>query len=184
MKAKVNKVNIRIIQDDLLVAPVSAIVLVTDPNLSLSPELAARAGTAVVEACQESGWCAVGSAAITTAGKLPFDKLIHAVAPRWGEGNERGKLLSLTYKCLRLAEDHHLKSVAFPALSTGTLGYPLESSARIMLEEIVDFTFEDLRSLRTIVICLDNALAVDAFNTEFARLIDMMQSKGTGEVKA
>jgi O-acetyl-ADP-ribose deacetylase (regulator of RNase III) len=182
MKAKVNKVNIRIMQDDLFASSVNGVVRVTDPNLTLSPEFAARAGSAVVEACQEIGWCAVGSAAITTAGKLPFDMLIHAVAPRWGEGNERGKLANLTLKCLRLAEDNELKSVALPALSTGTLGYPLESCARIMLEEIIDFTFEDLRHLRTIIIRLDNALAHDVFNAELARLLDTLQANG--KVKA
>jgi O-acetyl-ADP-ribose deacetylase (regulator of RNase III) len=183
MKAKVNKVNIRIIQENLLAAPVSGIVLATDPNLSLSADVTARAGPEVVEACQEIGWCAVGSAAITTAGRLPFEKLIHAVAPRWGEGSERGKLANLTLKCLRLAEDHQLKSVAFPALSTGAMGYPMESCARILLEEIIDFTFEDLRHLRTIMVCLDNALALDVFNAEFARLLRVLQTNGNGKVK-
>jgi O-acetyl-ADP-ribose deacetylase (regulator of RNase III) len=182
MKAKVNKVNIRIIQDDLLAAPVNGVVRVTDPNLTLSSGIAARAGSTVIEACQEIGWCAVGSAVITTAGNLPFEKLIHAVAPRWGEGSERGKLANLTLKCLRLAEEHQLRSVAFPALSTGTLGYPLESCARIMLEEIIDFTFEDLRYLRAIVICTDNALAQGIFNAELGRLLTTLQANG--KVKA
>ena len=184
MKAKVNKVNIRITQDNLFASPVNGVVRITDPNLSLSPQLAAQTGSTVAEACQEIGWCAVGSAVITTAGKLPFEKLIHAVAPRWGEGSERGKLANLTLKCLRLAEDHQLKSIALPAISTGALGYPLESCARIMLEVIIDFTFEDLRYLRTIVICLDNALAVDAFNEELTRRLDILQANGTGKVKA
>lgn len=184
MKAKVNKVNIRITQDNLFVSPVNGIVLVTDPNLSLNPKLAEEAGPAVAEACQEIGWCAVGSAVITTAGNLPFEKLIHAVAPRWGEGSERGKLANLTLKCLRLAEDNQLKSIALPAISAGALGYPLESCARIMLEQIIDFTFEDLRHLRTILICLDNALAVDAFNAELARHIDILQASGSGKIKA
>lgn len=184
MKAKINKVNIRITQDNLFASPVSGVVRITDPNLSLSPQLAEQAGSAVTEACQEIGWCAVGSAVITTAGKLPFEKLIHAVAPRWGEGSERGKLANLTLKCLRLAEDHQLKSIALPAISTGALGYPLESCARITLEQIIDFTFEDLRYLRTVVICLDNALAVDTFNAELARRLDILQASGTGKVKA
>lgn len=182
MKAKVNKVNIRIIQENLFAAPVDGVVRMTDPNLSLSPELAAWAGSDVVDACQEIGWCAVGSAEITTAGNLPFTKLIHAVAPRWGEGSERGKLANLTLKCLRLAEDHGLKSLAFPALSTGTLGYPLESCARIMLEEIINFTFEDLRHLRAIFIRLDSDLAQIAFSAELSRQIDTLQANG--KVKA
>lgn len=178
MKAKVNKVNIRIVQENLLALPVSAIVRVTDPNLSLNPELVIRAGSSVVEACQDIGWCAVGSAAITTAGQLQFEKIIHAVAPRWGEGSERAMLAKLTLKCLWLAEEHQIKSLAFPPVSTGALGYPLESCARIMLKEIIDFTFEDLRHLRTIVLCLEDVLAYEVFNAEFVRVLRTLQEQG------
>jgi O-acetyl-ADP-ribose deacetylase (regulator of RNase III) len=184
MKAKVNKVNIQIVQDDPYRLPANGVVHVTDPNLSLSPALGAKAGPDVVEACKEIGWCMVGSAVITAAGNLPFEKMIHAVAPRWGEGSERGRLANLTLKCLRLAEDHQLKSLSFPAIATGTLGYPLESSAHIMLKEIFDFTYEDLRYLRAIYIGVESAIALDAFNQELARLSREWQTSGTGHIKA
>lgn len=183
MKAKVNKVSIQILQDKIAALPVAAFVRVTDPNLSITPEFARQAGEEVIRTCREIGWCKVGSAVITPAGQLPFEKIIHAVGPRWGEGNERGNLVSVTHQCLHLAEQHQLKSVALPAISTGTLGYPLEGCARVMLRQIVDFTFEDLRFLRSIVICLDNALALDVFNVEFGRLIHNLQTSGEGKVK-
>ena len=183
MKAKVNKVHIHVVQGDLLVQDVSAFVYVTDPNLTLSPALAHQAGPAVEAACQEIGWCKVGSATITTAGNLPFERIIHAVAARWGEGGERGKLANVTLTCLRLAEDHQLKSLAFPAISTGALGYPLEACARVMLEEIIDFTFENLRYLRSVVLCLDSTLAYDVFASEFARQVQVLQTSGDGKVE-
>ncbi|MBZ0300159.1 MAG: macro domain-containing protein [Anaerolineae bacterium] len=183
MKAKVNKVNIRMIQDELLGLSVGALVHVTDPNLSLDPVFASEAGPDVTEACLEIGWCRVGSAVMTTAGNLCCEKLIHAVAPRWGEGSERGKLANLTRSCLWLAEEHGLKSLALPAISSGTLGYPLESCARLMIAEIIDFTFEDIKNLRSVVVCLENALAWEVFDTEFARTLDRLRARGEGKVK-
>lgn len=183
MKAKVNKLSIHLVQGDLLSQKASAFVHVTDPNLTLDAALAAKAGAAVEAACREIGWCRVGSATITTAGNLPFDKIIHAVAPRWGEGGERGKLANLTLRCLRLAEDHHQKSLALPAISTGVLGYPLEGCARVMLEEIIDFSFEDLRHLRTVHLCLESALAYQVFQDELTRLLQELQARGEGKVK-
>jgi O-acetyl-ADP-ribose deacetylase len=183
MKAKVNKVQIHIVRGDVLSQSVGAVVHVTDPNLSLSPALAKRSGPAVEAACREIGWCKVGSAVITTAGDLPLEKMIHAVAARWGEGSERAKLANVTLKCLQLAEAHQIKSLAFPAISTGTLGYPLEACARVMLEEIIDFTFEDLRYLRSIVLCLETDLAREIFESELTRQLQDVRTSGEGEVK-
>lgn len=183
MKAKVNKVNIQIVQGDLTTLSVAAIVNATDPNLSLFPALAAKAGPDVARECREIGWCGVGDAVITSAGKAGFEKIIHAVGPRWGEGSERGKLANATLRCLRLAEENHLKSIAIPAISTGSLGYPLENCARVMLTQIIDFTFEDLKFLRNVVICLDNPLALQAFHNEFERQLHELRESGEAKVK-
>jgi O-acetyl-ADP-ribose deacetylase len=183
VKAKVNKVTIRIARAETLTQSVDAIVQVTDTNLSLKAALSEKGGLALARACQEIGWCRVGSAVITTAGNLPFQKIIHAVAPRWGEGHERARLSSVTLKCLQLAEENGIRSLALPAISTGTLGYPVEGCARVMLEEIIDFTFEDLRHLRTIVLCLDSRLTHDVFVQEFSRMVRGLQVSGEGKVK-
>lgn len=183
MKAKVNKVMIQIIQDDLFSLDAAAAVNATDPNLSLPDSILVRAGDNVLRECREIGWCAVGSAVITSAGGLPFQKLIHAVGPRWGEGSERGKLANTTLHCLKLAEAAQLRSVALPAISTGAMGYPIENCAKTMLTQIIDFTFEDLRYLRAIIVCLDNPTAYDVFCDEFARQIDELKKSGDGRVK-
>jgi O-acetyl-ADP-ribose deacetylase (regulator of RNase III) len=183
MKAKVNKVTIQIVQADILSLPVNGIVTATDPNLSLSPTLASRAGTDVLRECREIGWVDIGSAAITSAGNLPFEKIIHAVGPRWGEGSERGKLANATLHSLRLAENNQLKAIAIPAISTGALGYPLENCAKTMLTQIVDFTFEDLKYLRTVIVCVDTPLAFDVFNAEFNRQLQELKESGDGKVK-
>lgn len=184
MKAKVNKIAIRIVHDALLNLPVEAIVHATDPNLTLTQEMILRAGPALQYECQYIGWCDIGSAVITTAGDLRFKKIIHVVGPRWGEGSERGKLANATRQTLHLAEENQLKSLALPAISTGILGYPVENCAKVMLTEIIDFTFENTKHLRKITLCLENELAFNAFVKEFQRQIANLKESGEGKVKA
>lgn len=182
MKAKVNRVTIQIIQDDILSLSSAGIVNSTDPNLSVPPALAARAGPTVEQACAAIGWCDIGSAVVTTAGDISAQKIIHAVGPRWGEGSERGKLANVTLECLRLAEQNRLKSIAIPAISTGALGYPIENCAKTMLTQIIDFTFENPRYLKEITVCLDTSAAYNIFKQEFAEQIERLKSAGDVEV--
>jgi O-acetyl-ADP-ribose deacetylase (regulator of RNase III) len=183
MKAKVNKVTIEITVDDILSLPVKSLVTVTDPNLYVNPFLAAKAGPLVQQACTAIGWCDIGSAVITVAGTLSAEKIIHAVGPRWGEGSERGKLANVTRESLRLAEQNRLKSIALPAISTGVLGYPVENCAKTMLAQIIDFTFEDLKYLRTVIVCLDNSAAYQIFKNELTQQLEELKETGEGEVQ-
>jgi O-acetyl-ADP-ribose deacetylase len=182
MKAKVNKVTIQIVQDDILTISVAGLVNSTDPNLYIPPNLAAKAGPALQQACSAIGWCEVGSAVMTDAGEMPVEKIIHAVGPRWGEGSERGKLANVTLQCLRLAEEAHLKSIAIPAISTGVLGYPVENCAKTMITQIIDFTFDAPRFLRTVIVCLDNPQAYQIFRAEFIEQLEALKEAGEGEV--
>ncbi len=184
MKAQVNKVTIHLVQRDIWSLEVDAVVNQTDTILTLPAALLARTGSAVAEECRRIGRCDIGSAVMTSAGKLPLQKLIHTVGPRWGEGSERGKLANATWECLRLAEEHRLKSLAMPAISTGALGYPVENCAKTMLSQIIDFTFEDLKSLRAVFICLDNDVALEAFEHEFEEQLRQLRQTGEGKVRA
>ncbi len=183
MKAKINKVTIHLVEGDILTLLVHGLVLDSNVDLLLSDDLAQMAGGHVQRELFEIGYCDVGSAVITSAGDLPFQKLIHAVGPRWGEGSERGKLMTTIQDSLHLAEQHKLKSVAFPAISTGKNGYPIENCAHIMLENIVDYTFEELRSLRTIYICLKDDLSLQIFKREFTRQIESLRANDEGQVR-
>jgi O-acetyl-ADP-ribose deacetylase len=183
MKAHVNKVTIELIQRDLLTLEVDTIVNQTDVTLTVPAALADRGGSTIAEECRRIGRCDVGSAVVTGAGKFNAQKIIHAVGPRWGEGSERGKLASVTWECMRLAEQFHLKSIAMPALSVGALGYPVENCAKTMLTQIIDFTFENLKSLRTVIVCLDNPLALEAFEREFNSQLEELRENGEGRVR-
>lgn len=184
MKAKVNKVTIEVLQGDLFAQDVDAIVISSDVSLTPSDELLAKAGEAIQQEITAAGSGDVGSAIITGAGSLTYAKhVIHAVGPRWGEGSERGKLGNATWKCLELAEDHHLKSIALPAISVGAMGYPVENCARIMIEKVIDFTFENLKHLRTVMFCLKDDNITTIFKEEFQRQLDALQRSGEGKVR-
>ena len=78
-----------------------------------------------------------GRPAVTGAGTLPSKYVIHAVGPRWGEGDEEYKLFAAVKGSLNAAEDLHLKSVALPAISTGIFGYPRQRAASVILKAIL-----------------------------------------------
>lgn len=183
MKAKINKVTIQVKQADLLAQSVSGIVNATDTDLTLPARLAETVGSEVQRQLAEVGSVAVGSAIITSGGGSGFDRIIHVVGPRWGEGSERGKLINATFECLRLAEDNKLKSIAMPAISTGALGYPLENAAKTILTQVIDYTFEDLKYLRAVVLCLDNDVVLKAFAREFEDQLQELKQAGEGKVQ-
>ena len=85
--------------------------------------------------------CPTGSAVLTTAGDLAARHVAHAVGPVW-HGGEQGEdeLLASAYRtCLELARDHDCRSIAFPAISTGVYGYPLDLASRTALGTVIDF---------------------------------------------
>lgn len=184
MKAKVNKVTIEIRLVEIYDLEVDAVVHSTDNQLSLSRVLIEAAGPTIQEECQKLGWCDVGTAVMTNAGHLKATKIIHAVGPRWGEGSERGKLANVTWNLLNIAEASQISTLAIPAISTGTLGYPVENCASTMLTQIIDFTFEKIKYLKTITICLDNEIALETFEQEFKQQIATLKETGDGKIRA
>lgn len=106
--------------------------------------------------------------ALTTAGELPAQFVIHAVGPVWGEGNEEQKLHSAVYHALALADARHLKSIALPAISTGIFGFPKELGARTILDAILNFLQEHPETgLSEIQIVLIDQSSVDVFARVF-----------------
>ncbi len=87
-----------------------------------------------------TGGCSTGSAVATGAGSLPAQFVFHAVGPVYHDGQhgEPEQLASCYRTCLDLAERHGVRTISFPAISTGAYGYPLEEAARIALETIAE----------------------------------------------
>lgn len=170
MQAQANNITIELVQGDITDLDVDAIVNAANEHLMLGSgvagAIARKGGPSIQDECLDIGWCEVGSAVMTGAGNLMARHVIHAVGPRMGEGNERGKLASATRTALTLAEGNGLASIALPAISTGVFGYPLEGCAQVMLRVIVDFTFEELIHLKRIIVCLYDARAYEIFAQE------------------
>ena len=94
-------------------------------------------GPAIMEECRRLGGCPTGQAVITTAGRLPAEKVIHTVGPIYSGRPNDAQLLASCYKnSLALAIKHGLRSVAFPSISTGAYGYPLDQAARVALKAV------------------------------------------------
>jgi O-acetyl-ADP-ribose deacetylase (regulator of RNase III) len=87
---------------------------------------------------RQIGRCATGSAVATAAGRLPAQYVFHAVGPVYRDGRHgEPELLASCYrKCLEMAEERNVRTISFPAISTGVYGYPLENAAAIALREV------------------------------------------------
>lgn len=107
------------------------------------------AGATVLEECGKIGGCKTGQAVITNAGRLKAKKIIHTPGPVWHGGtNNEAALLRDCYKnSFELARENGLKTIAFPAISTGIYGYPIEEAAEIAISEGLKYAddFDEVR---------------------------------------
>jgi O-acetyl-ADP-ribose deacetylase (regulator of RNase III) len=96
------------------------------------------AGPELLEACRELHGCITGDAKATPGFRLPAKWVFHAVGPVWhdGRGNEDGLLASCYRRCLELAAEHSVRSIAFPAISTGVYRFPPQRAARIAIATV------------------------------------------------
>ena len=123
---------------NLLEEPVEAIVNAANGRLAhgggVAGIIARAAGQALIDESERivrsRGTLPTGSAVVTTAGKLPFKGVIHAVGPRYGEGDEEQKLIEALASAFERATERGWQSVSFPAVSSGIFAVPLEICAR------------------------------------------------------
>jgi O-acetyl-ADP-ribose deacetylase (regulator of RNase III) len=112
------------------------------------------------------GGCETGEAKITPGFNLPARYVIHTVGPVWhgGQHGEAGLLANCYRNSLQLAEENGVKSIAFPSISTGVYGYPIEMAARVAVETVRSIE-PDLKSVEEIIFCCfsTRALAVYQF---------------------
>ena len=112
-------------------------------------------GPQILEECRKIGGCPTGEARITTGGRLQATWVIHTVGPvyRDGKHGEAGLLANAYRNSLRLASERGIKTVAFPSISTGAYGYPLDQAARIALTTVRDYlaTHPEIALVRTVL---------------------------------
>lgn len=157
MECRVNKAILELVQGDITDQATDAIVNAANSQLVLGGGVAGairrKGGPAIQEECRQKAPIEVGEAAITTGGDLKARYVIHTVGPRMGEGDEDVKLKNATWNALKLADENKLKSIAFPAISTGIFGFPMERCAEVMIGTIIEY-LSDETGLQRVVICL------------------------------
>lgn len=169
--------TLSLVYGDLTEEKVDAIVNAANAHLLHAGGLAAaivrRGGRSIQEESddwvREHGPVSHARPALTGAGALPCRYVVHAVGPRWGEGDEDAKLRTAVTAALSLADQRGFKNVALPAISTGIFGFPKERGAEVILDAVADFCVEHPdTSLKDIRITLIDAPTVRVFTAAFA----------------
>ena len=157
MKVKINNRVLELLDGDLTEMDTDAIVNAANTQLILGGGVAGairrKGGPEIQTECDKAGGTFVGGAVITTGGNLKAKHVIHAVGPRMGEGDEDQKMKNATQNSLKIADENHLKSISFPAISTGIFGFPIGRCAEIMLKTTIDY-LKGQTGLGKVVFCL------------------------------
>ena len=141
----IGRTRLRLVRGDITTVPADAIVNAANEALLVGGGVCGAihraGGPTIEEECRRIGRTPTGRAAITTGGLLPAGHVIHAVGPVWQGGHQgEAELLASAYRSsLRLADEHNLKSIAFPSISTGIYGYPVDRAARVALGAVADY---------------------------------------------
>lgn len=167
MEKSIGRGTLRLIRGDITEMATQAIVNAANEHLVLGGGVAGairtKGGPSIQKECDAIGPTPVGRAALTGAGELKADYVIHAVGPRWGEGDEDRKLAGAIRSSLELADQKGLSSIALPAVSTGIFGFPLERAAEVSLRAAISH-LKGNTSLREIVFCLWGEEAYQGFS--------------------
>jgi O-acetyl-ADP-ribose deacetylase (regulator of RNase III) len=152
---------IEIVQGDITAQDVDAIVNAANTSLlgggGVDGAIHRAAGPKLLEECRKVGGCATGEARITRGYRLPAKWIIHTVGPVWRGGKEfEDELLANCYRwSLALAVENGVHSLAFPAISTGIYGFPLERATHIAIREVRKFLENDATIEKVVFVCFD-----------------------------
>src|SRR5262245_52275 len=117
------------------------------------------AGPQLLEECRTLNGCPTGEARITRGYNLPAKWVIHTVGPIWYDGNdnEDEKLANCYRNSLALAEKNNIRTIAFPAISTGIFGFPIDRASRIALSEIRKFLNNNSSIEKVVLVCFGDS---------------------------
>ncbi len=182
MDVKIGNRTLELVEGDITEMDTDAIVNAANARLVLGGGVAGairrKGGPRIQEECDRLGGTFVGGAVMTTGGNLKARHVIHAVGPRMGEGNEDEKLRNATVNSLKVADEHGLKSIAFPAVSTGIFGFPIRRCAEIMLRAAVEH-LRGKTGIERVVFCLFAQDSYDVFVRQLEQeTVSQKQSSG------
>ena len=168
MKVKINCTVLELTQGDITDQTTDAIVNAANAALQMGGGVAGairrRGGPKIQEECNRIGGTYVGEAVITTGGNLPAKYVIHAVGPIHGDHHEDEKFKDATLNSLKLADKNRLKSIAFPAISTGVFGFPEDCCATMMLSTTIAY-LDGPTGLAKVVYCLYDNKTLELFES-------------------
>jgi len=151
--------KIAVIEGDITQQPVDAIVNAANSSLlgggGVDGAIHRAAGSGLLEECRRLNGCQTGDAKITRGYNLPANWVIHTVGPVWQDGNHgEDELLASCYRrCLELAEQQGIRTLAFPAISTGVYRFPPDRAARIAVTEVKLFLESHTSVDQVIFVC-------------------------------
>jgi O-acetyl-ADP-ribose deacetylase len=168
--------RIQIIQGDITTLTLDAIVNAANTSLlgggGVDGAIHRAAGHELLAECRTLNGCKTGEAKITKGYNLPARYVIHTVGPVWrgGENNEESLLANCYRNSLKLAVDNKIKSIAFPSISTGVYGYPIEKACRVALKEILSFLEDQPTIEKVMVVCFSKG-DFDIYEKTFLDLV-------------
>ena len=163
------------VEGDIAKQPVDAIVNAANTTLlgggGVDGAIHRAAGPELLEECQALGGCTTGQAKITKGYRLPAKWVIHTVGPVWRDGKHReDELLASCYRTsFTLAEQHGIRTIAFPSISTGAYGFPMERAAHIAIRETKAF-LEQNRSVQNVLLVCFGASAREVYRRALAEI--------------
>jgi O-acetyl-ADP-ribose deacetylase (regulator of RNase III) len=175
--------RLRIGEGDITRQPVGAIVNAANSSLlgggGVDGAIHRAAGPGLLEECRTLGGCPTGEARITRGYALPAQWVIHTVGPVWRGGRHgEDELLAQCYRnSLRLVRERGIRSVAFPSISTGAYGFPLERAANIALAEVRKFLESDSSVESVLLVCFGRH-AYDGYVRALARITPAADNEG------
>jgi O-acetyl-ADP-ribose deacetylase (regulator of RNase III) len=168
--------RLKVLQGDITKQKVDAVVNAANPSLlgggGVDGAIHRAAGPGLLEECRALNGCPTGGAKRTGGHRLPAKHVLHTVGPVWeGGGAGEDELLARCYRsCFALVEEHGLRSVAFPAISCGAYGFPVERAAAVAVAEIKRFLEGNTAVERVLVVCFSEEV-YDAYRSALQELV-------------
>ncbi len=176
----VNQAKLSIMKGDITQQATDAIVNAANSSLmgggGVDGAIHRAGGPTILEECKQivarQGRLPTGKAVLTTGGNLKAKYVIHTVGPVWHGGRKgEAELLESAYReSLKLAADNRLTSVAFPSISTGAYGYPVEKASRVALGTVISFLRGSTASIKEVVFVLFDSPTFDAYSAALSEI--------------